>query len=75
MIFLVELYDPHRARNQRQTVAGIATAALAGLFLYAMVYLFSPKGSLPRLGIGVFLIFASILTLLWRLLFIEDLHI
>ena len=31
MVFLVELYDPHRARNLRQTVAGIALAALAGL--------------------------------------------
>lgn len=71
IIFMVELYDPHRARNRRQTVTGIATAALAGLFLYALVYLISPKGSLPRLGIGIFLIIASILTLAWRLIFIK----
>ncbi|HVM70267.1 MAG TPA: sugar transferase [Anaerolineales bacterium] len=71
MVFLVELYDPHRARNLRQTVAGIAMAALAGLILYALVYLISQKGSLPRLGIGYFLVFASVLTLLWRLLYIR----
>ena len=37
-------------KNLRQTVAGIALAALAGLLLYALVYLISPKGSLPRLA-------------------------
>jgi FlaA1/EpsC-like NDP-sugar epimerase len=71
MVFLVELYDPHRARNLRQTVAGIALAALTGLILYALVYLISLKGSLPRLGIGFFLVFASILTLIWRLVYIR----
>jgi exopolysaccharide biosynthesis polyprenyl glycosylphosphotransferase len=71
MVFLVELYDPHRSRNVRQTVAGIVLAAMAGLLLYALVYLVSQKGSLPRLGIGVFLAFASVLTLLWRLAYIR----
>jgi exopolysaccharide biosynthesis polyprenyl glycosylphosphotransferase len=71
MVFLVELYDPHRARNLRQTMAGISLAALAGLFFYALIYLISPKGSLPRLGIGVFLLVASILTLVWRLIYIQ----
>jgi exopolysaccharide biosynthesis polyprenyl glycosylphosphotransferase len=71
MVFLVELYDPHRARNLRQTVAGISLAALAGLLLYALVYLISVKGSLPRLGIGFFLLFASVLTMLWRLVYIQ----
>jgi len=71
MIFLVELYDLHRAKNLRQTAGGIALAALAGLLLYALVYLISPQGSLPRLGIGFFLVFASVLTFLWRLAFIQ----
>jgi exopolysaccharide biosynthesis polyprenyl glycosylphosphotransferase len=71
LVFLVELYDPHRAKNRRQTVTGISLAALAGLLVYALIYLISPKGSLPRLGIGVFLILASILTLVWRLLYIR----
>jgi exopolysaccharide biosynthesis polyprenyl glycosylphosphotransferase len=71
LVFLVELYDSHRSKNLRQTVAGISLAALAGLLLYALVYLISPKGSLPRLGIGIFLIFASILTLIWRLVYIQ----
>ncbi len=71
MVFLVDLYNPHRASNFRQTIAGISLAALTGLVLYALVYLISQKGSLPRLGIGIFLAFASILTLVWRLIYIR----
>ncbi len=71
MVFLVELYDLHRAKNLRQTAGGIAVAALAGIFFYALIYLISPKGSLPRWGIGFFLVFASVLTFLWRLAYIQ----
>jgi len=71
MVFLVELYDLHRARNLRQTAAGISVAALAGIFIYALIYLISPKNSLPRWGIGFFLVFASTLTFLWRLAYIQ----
>ena len=71
MVFLVELYDLHRAKNLRQTTAGIAIAALAGIFFYAVIYLISPKASLPRLGIGFFLLFVAILTFLWRLIYIQ----
>jgi len=71
MVFLVELYDLHRAKNLRQTAGGIAIAALAGIFLYALIFLVSPKNSLPRWGIGFFLVFASLLTFLWRLAYIQ----
>ena len=71
IVFLVELYDPHRARNLRQTIRGIAFAALAGILLYSLIYLISPPNSLPRLGIGFFLIFSSLLTFLWRLAYIQ----
>jgi exopolysaccharide biosynthesis polyprenyl glycosylphosphotransferase len=71
MVFLVELYDLHRAKNLRQTAGGIAVAVLAGIFFYALIYLLSPKGSLPRWGIGFFLLFAAILTFLWRLAYIQ----
>ncbi|HEY5268924.1 MAG TPA: sugar transferase [Anaerolineales bacterium] len=71
MVFLVELYDLHRAKNLRQTATGIAFAALAGIFFYTLIYFISPKGSLPRLGIGFFLVFASVLTFLWRLVYIQ----
>lgn len=71
VVFLVELYDLHAAKNLRRTVIGIAVAALAGLLLYSLIYLISPPNSLPRLGIGAFLVLASILTFFWRLVYIQ----
>jgi exopolysaccharide biosynthesis polyprenyl glycosylphosphotransferase len=71
MVFLVEIYDLHRARSLRQTAGGIAIAFLAGTFFYALIYLISPKSSLPRWGIGFFLVFAAILTFFWRFIYIK----
>jgi len=70
LVLLVELYDVHRAHNWRKTVRGIAFAALIGLVIYAFVYVLV-KGSLNRIGIGAFLVAASVLTLLWRLAYIR----
>lgn len=71
LVMLVELYDLNRASNWRKTLTGIAVAALTSGLLYAVIYMLSPKGSLPRTGVGVFLIIASILTLLGRLIYIR----
>ena len=70
LVLLIELYDVHRAHNWRKTVRGIAFAALIGLIIYALVYVLV-KGSLNRIGIGAFLVAASVLTLLWRLAYIR----
>jgi exopolysaccharide biosynthesis polyprenyl glycosylphosphotransferase len=71
LILLVDLYDIHRAANLRDTTRGIAVAAIAGILVYAVIYLLSPKGSLPRQGVGAFLAVAAILTFMWRLLYIR----
>ena len=71
MAFLVELYDLHVAKNLRKTIIGIAIAASAGILFYSLIYLLSPANSLPRLGIGAFLILAAILTFFWRLVYIQ----
>ncbi|MBU2610250.1 MAG: sugar transferase [Chloroflexi bacterium] len=70
LVMLVDLYDVHRANNWRTTVRGIAIAALIGLVIYAFIYVLV-KGSLNRIGIGVFLLAASSLTFLWRLAYIR----
>jgi exopolysaccharide biosynthesis polyprenyl glycosylphosphotransferase len=70
LLLLVELYEPHRANNWRLTVRGILIAALTGLIFYTLIF-FLVDRALARIGIGFFLVFASILTLLWRLLFIS----
>jgi exopolysaccharide biosynthesis polyprenyl glycosylphosphotransferase len=71
ILFLVELYDLNVAKNLRKTIIGIGFAALAGIFLYALIYLLSKPNSLPRLGIGAFLLLAALLTFFWRLIYIQ----
>jgi FlaA1/EpsC-like NDP-sugar epimerase len=71
MLLLVDLYDVHKSANWRRTVRGVAVSALLGFGIYAVVYIFSEPGSLPRQGVAVFLISASLLTLLWRWVYIR----
>ena len=72
LLLNVELYDVNRASKVRDTIRIIATASAIELGLYAIIYLAVPApGSLPRLGIGLFLVIVSVLSLLWRLLYIR----
>ncbi|MGZ9235277.1 MAG: sugar transferase [Anaerolineales bacterium] len=72
MLLLVELYEPHVASSGRKTTRGIALAAFIGLAAYSLVFVVQEKDTnLPRVGVGAFLLFASVLTLLWRVTFIN----
>lgn len=71
VLLMVNLYDVHRASSQKETVRGVLLATGAGLALYAIVYLTSEPGSLPRRGVLYFLMAASLLTLAWRLVYIR----
>jgi exopolysaccharide biosynthesis polyprenyl glycosylphosphotransferase len=72
MLLLVELYEPHVAASGRRTLRGIAIAAFVGLAAYSLVFTIrQDPTNLPRIGVGAFLFFASILTLAWRMLFIR----
>jgi exopolysaccharide biosynthesis polyprenyl glycosylphosphotransferase len=71
VLLLVELYDPHVASSGRKTARGIAIAALIGLLAYAVVFIIQQQSNLPRIGVGAFLLFASALTLFWRMVFIR----
>lgn len=70
LLLLLELYDVHRAANRRQVIGGIALASGIGLALYLVVY-FASDNPLPRLGVAAFLATSSLLTLLWRLVYIR----
>ena len=71
VILLVELYEPHVAASGRRTTRGIAIAAFVGLLAYSLVFIFNQESNLPRVGVGAFLVFASLLTLGWRMIFIR----
>jgi exopolysaccharide biosynthesis polyprenyl glycosylphosphotransferase len=71
-LLMIELYEPHTAANLRKTVRGIAIAAFLGLVIYSLVFIIREEpGSLPRVGVGAFLLYSSLLTLLWRSLYIR----
>jgi exopolysaccharide biosynthesis polyprenyl glycosylphosphotransferase len=70
VVLLVELYDDLRASNWQTTLRGIANAAIVGLIVYMIVY-FGSDAKLPRRGVAAFVVAASLLTPLWRLLYIR----
>lgn len=71
MILLVDLYEPHVAGSGRKTTRGVTIAAFMGLLAYSLVFLLRQNSDLPRVGVGAFLFFASLLTLGWRMIFIR----
>jgi len=71
LVLLVELYDPHKAASVKGTIRGIGTAAIIGMIAYSLVYLVSTPGSLPRIGLAVFVLATAGLTLAWRLIYIR----
>ncbi len=72
LLLMVELYEPHTAANWRKTFRGIAIAAFVGLIIYSLVFIIRANpNALPRIGVGAFLLYSSLLTLLWRSLYIR----
>ncbi len=71
MLLLIELYDIRRASRLSETLRGIGIAVAVGLGAYLFVFFLAPPNSLPRRGFLVFIIAVSILTLIWRLLYIR----
>lgn len=72
LLLMVELYEPHTAADIRKTIRGIAIAALVGMIIYSLVFIIKVNpNSLPRVGVGVFLVISSVLTFLWRMIYIR----
>ena len=71
LVLLVELYEPHIAASGRKTTRGIAIAAFLGLIAFSLLFITRQDTNLPRIGVGAFLFFASVLTLTWRMVFIR----
>ena len=70
VLLLLDLYDVHRAGNWRRTVRGILGAASIAFGLYLIFYFFYPE-LLPRVSVGLFIVLVSLLTLLWRRMYIR----
>ena len=71
VVLLIETYESHVAGSARKTLRGIAIAALIGLIAFSLLFITRQETDLPRIGVGAFLVYASILTLIWRMVFIR----
>ena len=72
LVLMVDSYEPHIASNWKKTLRAISVAPITGLLGYSLLFTFNQDpNSLPRIGIGAFLVFASLLTLAWRGIYIR----
>ncbi|HNK63493.1 MAG TPA: sugar transferase [Anaerolineales bacterium] len=72
LLLMVDSYELHTASNWRKTLRGIAVAPIVGLLAYSLLFTINTDpNSLPRIAIGAFLVFASVLTLGWRAIYIR----
>ena len=71
VILMVDTYDSRKSANLRQTLRGIGLVFLASTIVYLVIYFAVEPNSLPRLGVAVFIIAATLLTLFWRLIYIR----
>ena len=71
LILLVDTYDTRKSANLRQTLRGIGLVFLGSVIVYLVIYFAVEPNSLPRLGVAVFTVAATLLTLLWRLVYIR----
>lgn len=71
IILQVDTYDSQKSTNLRQTLRGIGLVFLASTIVYLVIYFAVEPNSLPRLGVAVFIVAATVLSLIWRLIYIR----
>lgn len=71
MILLVDTYDLGKAGKFKSTLKGVVIALIVASIAYLIVYFLVPPRSLPRVGVAAFIVITSILTVIWRLIFIR----
>ena len=71
LVLMVDTYDTQKSVNMRQTLRGIGLVFLISAVAYLIIYFAVEPNSLPRLGVAIFIIAATLLTLLWRLIYVK----
>ena len=67
---ILEMYDVRRAGRRDETLKGIGLAAGTSLAVYLLLFFVAEPKDLPRVGVAVFIVAASIFTLAWRFIYI-----
>ncbi len=76
LLFLVEMYDDHRASSWEETKRGLTVAFVLGLLAYLGLYFYLTSVQqkyrlLPRISVAAFLVLAGVLTATWRAFYIH----
>ncbi|MBK8822043.1 MAG: hypothetical protein IPN58_05390 [Anaerolineales bacterium] len=72
LLLMVESYETHTASSWKKTLRSIAVAPIVGLLAYSLLFTINlDPNSLPRIAVGAFLVLASLLTLIWRGIYIR----
>lgn len=71
ILFLVEIYDVRNANRRKDVFRGVGTAAAISFVVYLLIFFIAEPNSLPRRGVFIFIIAATIFTLIWRLIYIQ----
>jgi len=71
ILMMIDLYDIRKANRRKDTLRGVAQAAIINLLVYLVIFFISDPNSLPRRAVAVWILSATILTILWRFLYIQ----
>ncbi len=71
LILQVDTYDNRKSANIRLTLRSIGLVFLVSVIIYLVIYFAVEPYSLPRLGVAVFILAATVLTLIWRFIYIR----
>lgn len=71
VLLLIEIYDVRKANRKEDVFRGIATAAAISIVIYLIIFFISEPNSLPRRGVFIFIVAATVLTFIWRLIYIR----
>jgi exopolysaccharide biosynthesis polyprenyl glycosylphosphotransferase len=71
IILLIVLGDIRKSNNYGETIASIGMAAMLSAIIYLFIFFLAEPNSLPRLGVALFFISATVFTLIWRFFYIQ----
>ncbi len=71
ILFMIEIYDVRKANHRRDVFRGVGTAAAFSFVIYLIIFFLAEPNSLPRRGVFIFILAAIVLTVAWRLLYIQ----
>lgn len=71
ILFLIEIYDVRKANRRPDVFRGVGTAAGISFVVYLLIFFLSARNTLPRRGVFIFIVAATVLTLIWRLIYIQ----